>query len=211
MQKRSQDNDEDKSCHQIGYKRREQDASDHQLWKGVCHQVASRKESTPRSTMLLVRIRHAATSASIESFCGVVSCNRCAIVRRVGVSRLTIAARASSANVARGPSASCISFASQRRTIADWSKQESISARARLSCAPPTARNCPIREASRNVASSGASPFWWIGSCNSLWASATSRFLRSSSETGGISVCAANSSDAATTRNREVKRKLCGL
>src|SRR5215813_5517484 len=213
MQKRSQDDDEDKSCHQIGYKRREQHASDRQLCKGVCHQVASEGESRPlpRSAMLLVRIRHAATSDSIESFRGAVSCNRCAIVRRVGVSRLTIAVRASSANVARGPSASCTSFASQRRTIADRSKQESISARARLSCAPPTARNCPIREAFRNVASSGASPFWWIASCTLLRASATNRVLRSSSETGGISVCAASSSDAATTRNREVKRKLCGL
>src|SRR5215475_1630464 len=163
MQKRSQDDDEDKSCRQIGYKWREQHASDCQLCKGVCHQVASKGESRPlpQSAMLLVRIAHAATSASIEFLCGAVSCNRCAIVRRVGASRLTIAARASSANVARGPSASCISFASQRRIIADWSKQESISARARLSCAPPAERNCPIRDAFRNVASSEASPVWW--------------------------------------------------
>src|SRR5215831_14076308 len=69
MQKRSQDNDDDKSHHQIGYKRRQQDALDDQLWKGVCHQVASRGNSMPlhRSTMLLVRTRHAATSASIVS------------------------------------------------------------------------------------------------------------------------------------------------
>src|SRR5215472_10907999 len=90
MQKRSQDNDEDKSCRQIGYKRREQHASDRQLCKGVCHQFASEGESTPllRSTMLLVRIRHLAAFASTESFCGAFSSNRCAIVRRVGVSRL---------------------------------------------------------------------------------------------------------------------------
>src|SRR6516225_6152649 len=212
MQKRPQDNDEDKSCHQIGYKRREQDASDHQLCKGVSHQIASREKSTPlpRSRILLVRIRHAATSASIESFCGAASRNRYAMVRWVAVSRLTIAARASSASGASGLSASCISFASQSRSNADWSKQESISATARLSCAPPTARNCPIREAFRNVAS-WASPFWWAGSCNSARASASSRILRSSSETGGISVCAASNNDAAATRNREVKRKLCGL
>src|SRR5262245_52637166 len=213
MQKRSQDNDEDKSCHQIGYKRCEQDASDHQLCKGVCHQVASREKSTtpPRSRTLLVRIRQAAASASIESFGGAVSRNRCAVVRKVDVSRLTIAARASSASVANGPWASGISFASQRRTIADWSNPASISARARLSCAPPAARNCPILEASRNVASSGACPFWWADSCNSPRASASIRILRLSSETGGISVCAASVSNTAATRNSEVKRKLCGL
>src|SRR6516165_2034449 len=112
MQKRSQDDDEDKSCRQIGNKRREQHASDRQFCKGVCHQVASEGESRPlpRSAMLLVRIRHAATSASIESFCGAVSRNRCAIARRVVVSLLTIATRAWSASSASGPSATCISF-----------------------------------------------------------------------------------------------------
>src|SRR6516165_2904025 len=98
MQKRSQDDDEDKSCHQIGYKRREQHASDRQLCKGVCHQVASEGKSTPlpRSTMLLVRIRHAAASASIEAVCEAISRNWWLMLRRAGVSRLTIAARASS-------------------------------------------------------------------------------------------------------------------
>src|SRR6516165_4816783 len=156
MQKRSQDNDEDKSCHQIGYKRRQQDALDDQLCKGVCHQIASRGESTPllRSRMLLVRTRHAATSASIESFCGAISRNLCAMARRVAVSRLTIAARASSASGASGLSVNCISFASQRRSIANWSKQESISASARPSCVPPAARNCWIGESSLNAAAS---------------------------------------------------------
>src|SRR5215469_8330859 len=187
MQKRSQDNDDDESHRQIGYKRRQQDASDSQLWKGVRHQLASRGEATPLlwSTMLLVKTRHAATSASIESFCGTVSRSSRAMARRVDVSRLTIAARALSASGASGPSSSCINFASQRRTVAAWSKQESISARARLSCAPPAARNCPIREAPRNAASSGASPFRCACSSNSLRASASSRILRLSSETGG--------------------------
>src|SRR5215475_2824998 len=135
MQKRPQDDDEDKSCCQIGYKRREQHAPDRQLCKGVCHQVASEGESTPlpRSTMLLVRFTHAAASASIEAVCEAISRKWWPMLRRADVSRLTIDARASSASDAAGPSASCISFAWQSRTNADWSKQESISARVRLS------------------------------------------------------------------------------
>src|SRR5215831_5999197 len=213
MQKRSQDNDDDQSHHQIGYKRRQQDALDDQLWKGVCHQVASRGNSMPlhRSTMLLVRTRHAATSASIVSLCRTCSRTLCAMVRSVAASRLTIAARASSASGASGPSMNCINFASQCLSIDDWSKQESIFAKARLSCAPPAARNCSIREASRNVASSGGSPFGWTRSCNSLRASASSHILRLSSETGGISICAASRSVAAAAMNRQVKRKACGL
>src|SRR6478672_10350996 len=111
MQKRSQYDDDDESRHQIRYKWRQQNASNDQLWKRVRHQLASRRDSTPllRSRMLLVRTRHAATSASIDSFCGVCSRNLCAMVRSVGVSRLTIAARASSASGASGPSENGIS------------------------------------------------------------------------------------------------------
>src|SRR5215475_11691767 len=146
MQKRSQDSDDDKSCHQVGYKRRDQNAPDDQLWKGVCHQVAS-PTPLPWSTVLLAWTRHAAASALIGSFCAPFSLNSCAIARSLAASRLAIAARASSASAARGPSASRASFASQSRIIADWSKQESISARAPLSRAPPAERNCPIRDA----------------------------------------------------------------
>ena len=72
--------------------------------------------------------------------------------------RISLDTRASSASDASGPSVNCINLASQSRSIADWSKQETISARARLSCAPPAPRNCSIREASRSATSSAAPP-----------------------------------------------------
>src|SRR6185295_17513152 len=136
MQKRSQDDDDGKSHSQIGCKRLQQDAADDEFCKGVGHQAAFREEWSPllASTISLVRTRHAATSASIESFCGASSRNLVATARWLRASRVTIAARASSASDASGPAANCINFASQSRSVVDWSKQDSISARARLSC-----------------------------------------------------------------------------
>src|SRR5215472_14956788 len=138
-QDRSADQNDHKSRKRVGDERREKDTANHQFTKGMDHEpfsvgalaacagaAASITAPTRRSAALASIARHSSPEAASRKLRAMARM-RCA-------SRSTRAVRASAVRLAKGPSASWVSLASQRRIAAAWSKYERASSTAMRCC-----------------------------------------------------------------------------
>src|SRR5215831_7696024 len=211
----SQDDDQRRRC--VGDERREEDAADYQLGKGMHHAACSLAGSAARRAISMTMA--APTSAS-----------RAARMPPSSVASLPASARAAS-QIPCGSRAESAVLAVA--TICDpgllrarakpawlsriapaWSKHDRASLKRACCCGPAlvAAASWAIRTASRNIASSGAH---WRSGRDSTWSSsrradASSQPSRVSPDGGGMRSCPASSTPIPATKNKTLNRKMFG-
>src|SRR5215472_3478529 len=121
-QGRSADQNDHKSRNRVGDERREKDAANHQFTKGMSHEPFSvgALAACGGAASITAPARSRAALASIARYSspGAASRKLRALARTCCVSRSIRAVRASAARFAKGPSASWVNLASERRIAA---------------------------------------------------------------------------------------------